>query len=98
MTLSEINRLNTNEKTIQINKYKEIVEKLSNIIAPLKVPYNDLSILLQSSPELEFVDKFFSDITCKDKGIENLLYEVIGYCFVRTAKLNKSIILRGLRT
>ena len=95
MDLSKLNNLNATERATYISKYKAELAKISKIIAPLKVPYDDLSVLLQSSPELDFVNKFFSDVTCQDKGIEKLLYEVIGYSFFRTAKLNKAIILKG---
>ena len=73
MNLTEINNLNADKKAMQIDKYKAKLAKITNIIAPLKVPYDDLSVLLQSSPELELVNKFFSDITCQDKDIERLL-------------------------
>ena len=86
----------TSEEQAKIDNYKTYIAKYSNIIATVKVPYNDLSILLRPSSELEFVDKFFSDITCEDKGIERLLYEVIGYSLFKTSKLNKAIILKGL--
>lgn len=95
MDLSKLNNLNATDKATYISKYKAELTKISKIITPLKVPYDDLSVLLQNSPELGFVNKFFSDITCQDKGIEKLLYEVIGYSFFRTAKLNKAIILKG---
>ena len=96
MDLSKLNNLNDTDRATHISKYKAELAKISKIIAPLKVPYDDLSVLLQNSQELNFVNKFFSDITCQDKGIEKLLYEVIGYSFFRTAKLNKAIILKGL--
>lgn len=95
MDLSKLNNLNATDRATYISKYKAELAKISKIIAPLKVPYDDLSVLLQNSPELDFVNKFFSDVTCQDKGIEKLLYEVIGYSFFRTAKLNKAIILKG---
>lgn len=95
MDLSKLNNLNATERESYISKYKAKLAKITNIIAPLKVPYDDLSVLLQSSPELELVNKFFLDITCQDKDIERLLYEVIGYSFIKTAKLNKAIILKG---
>ena len=43
------------------------------------------------------VNKFFSTITCGDKEIENLLYEVIGYSITeaKTSKLCKSFIFKG---
>lgn len=85
----------TVEEQTTIDKYKSYIAQFSKNITSLKVAYDDLSVLLRSSPELEFVNKFFSDITSQDKGIEKLLYEVIGYSFFKTAKLNKAIILKG---
>lgn len=61
----------------------------------LKVNYDDPSVLTTNSEELETVNKFFNDITCGDKEIENLLYEVIGYSLAKTAKLNKAFIFKG---
>lgn len=41
------------------------------------------------------VDKFFSDITCQNKELEILLYEIIGYCCCRTTMYQLSFILKG---
>ena len=41
------------------------------------------------------VDKFFSDITCQNKELEQLLYEIIGYCSCRTNMFHLSFILKG---
>lgn len=41
------------------------------------------------------VDKFFSDITCQNKELEILLYEVIGYCCCRTNMYHLAFILKG---
>lgn len=40
-------------------------------------------------------DKFFSDATCGDKDIEQLLYEALGYCFMKTVELEKAFLLVG---
>lgn len=68
---------------------------IDDIVAELTVDYKDRSILEVDSPELRFVDYFFSSITCNDKGIEKLLYEVIGSCLVKTAVLSRAFILKG---
>ncbi len=94
MTLTEIKNLNKEEKIIQINNYKTEIDKLSNIIAKLSVPYNDINVLLDNSRELELVNYFFDSISCSDKGIETLLYEVIGYSLFKTSKLNKAFIFK----
>lgn len=41
------------------------------------------------------VDQFFSTITCENKDVEHLLYEVIGYCCVRTNMYHLSFIFKG---
>lgn len=95
MSITEINQLSTEDKQIMINKYKTQIVSISNIVTRLSVPYDDLSVLLEDSPELDIVNNFFNSITCSDKGIENLLYEVIGYSLFKTAKLNKGFIFKG---
>ena len=41
----------------------------------------------------EVVDKFMERVCCGDKEIENLIYEMIGYCLIPTSKFQKSFIL-----
>lgn len=94
MIINEFCKLTTEEKEVQINKYKEKIATISNKVSKLSVPYNDISVLLESTPELELVNSFFDSVSCSDKGIENLLYEVIGYSLFKTAKLSKSFILK----
>lgn len=57
--------------------------------------YYDPSVLSTNSEALDTVDYYFDSVTCHDKGIENLLIEMIGYSLAETAKLNKLIILKG---
>lgn len=95
MTITEINQLSTEDKQLAITNYKTQIANISKIIPRLSVPYDDLSVLLEDSPELDLVNNFFNSITCSDIGIENLLYEVIGYSLFKTAKLNKSFIFKG---
>lgn len=67
----------------------------SAIFAELSVSYDDTEVLTTSSKELELVDHYFDSITCSNKEIETLLYEVIGYSLAKTSKLNKAFIFKG---
>ena len=40
-------------------------------------------------------DEFFDTATCHDKDIEKLLYEAIGYSFIKTSSLQKAFLLFG---
>lgn len=82
------------EQKVKIANFKNKISTKSIEFADLSVTYNDTSILETNSIELELVDYFFGSITCQDKGIENLLYEMIGYSLAKTAKLGKSFILK----
>ena len=66
-----------------------------NIIAQLTIPYNDYEVLTTPSKELELVNYYFESISCNDKGIETLLYEVIGYSLAKTSTLCKGFIFKG---
>ncbi len=68
---------------------------IDNLVADLKVDYKDQSVLTTPSPELEKVTQFFSSITCNDKDVENLLYEILGYSMCKTALLQKAFIFKG---
>jgi putative DNA primase/helicase len=95
MDIKNFSKLNAEEKNVIINKYKTQIEHLSNKVINLSVPYNDISVLLENTQELELVNYFFKSISCGDKGIETLLYEVIGYSLLKTAQLNKAFIFKG---
>ncbi len=77
--------MNENENNTQKN----------SIIAKLSVPYNDSTVLTTNSQELELVNYYFDSISCHNKEVETLLYEVIGYSLTKTSKLNKAFILKG---
>lgn len=94
MNLEEIKHLNTEEKEAEIIKYKTKVEQLSKLFAPLKVPYNDLNVLLEDTEALRFVNGFFRDISCGDEGIEILDYGIIGNSVAKTTKPNKAFVLK----
>ena len=66
-----------------------------SIIAKLSVPYNDSTVLTTNSKELELVNYYFDSISCHNKEVETLLYEVIGYSLTKTSKLNKAFIFKG---
>ena len=68
---------------------------IDSIVAQLSVPYKDTSVLTTSYKELELVDYYFKSITCNDEGREKLLYECVGSCLCRTAKLQKAFIFKG---
>ncbi len=68
---------------------------IENMLAELSVPYNDLEVLTTGSKELDKVNEYFDSVTCSNKEIETLLYEVIGYALMKTAKLNKAFIFKG---
>ena len=74
-------------------------KNLNGLIADLKVEVSDLdhNITITDSDELRDVNNFFSAITCRDKDIENLLYEVIGCCLSNggASKLCKAFIFLG---
>lgn len=70
-------------------KGNDIYEELT-----IEVP-DDTSILTTDSPELRLVSYFFESVTCGDKGIEQLLYEIIGCSISKVAKLSKAFILKG---
>lgn len=68
---------------------------IDNLVGDLKVDYKDQSVLTTPSPELEKVTQFFSSITCNDKGVENLLFEICGNAMCRTAVMQKAFLFKG---
>lgn len=71
------------------------IESIGDLIPSLSVDYKDQNVLSTSSQELSLVDYFFDSITCGDKDIERLLYEVIGYSLAKTSVLSKAFIFKG---
>ncbi len=65
MNLQEFKQLNPEEKEVELNKYKTKIEQLSKLFAPLKVPYNDINVLLNETLELTLVNYFFDSISCR---------------------------------
>lgn len=64
-------------------------------IKDLKAGTNNPEILATETEDMKLVDDFFSSITCNNKELENLLYEIIGYCISRSTHLRKGFIFRG---
>lgn len=44
---------------------------------------------------VQLVDKFFADITCGDVELQKCLFEILGYCMLRTATYQRAFILKG---
>lgn len=70
-------------------------QEISNMLIELKVPYNDFKVLTTPSRELDIVNYYFDSVTCHNKEMETLLYEVIFYSLIKTAKLAKGFIFKG---
>lgn len=68
---------------------------INELVAELKVPWDDLKVLSTPSKELDITNYFFESITCGDKEVEKLLYECVGSCLCKTAKLQKAFIFLG---
>lgn len=94
MNLEEIKQLNPEEKEVEVNKYKTKIRELSKLFVPLKVPYDDLNVLLEDTEALRLVNYFFESISYRDKGIEILLYGIIGNSVAKTTKPNKAFVLK----
>lgn len=70
---------------------------INELVAELKVPWDDLKVLSTPSKELDLVNYYFSSICCQNKELEKLLYECVGSCLCKSksAKLQKAFILKG---
>ena len=73
------------------------MNEINSIIADLNVPYKDLNVLSEDTQELRDVNYFFNSICQGNTELENLLYEIIGYCFTTTAKFSCGFIFKGNR-
>ena len=72
-----------------------MISSFNGLVADLKVSDLDHELTTTESEDLTVVNNFFKSITCGDKEIETLLYEVIGYSLTKTSKLNKAFIFKG---
>lgn len=71
------------------------IDTIGDLLPLLPVDYKDQSVLSTESQDLDLVNYFFESITCGDKDIERLLYEVIGYSLAKTCVLSKAFIFKG---
>lgn len=55
----------------------------------------DIKLLQNPNPDVEFVKSFFDVICCDDTELKILLFEIIGYCMIRSAKYHLAFILKG---
>lgn len=76
------------------NNCDNVTASILSILA-VNAKYYDLSVLTTDSEELKKVNYYFDSVTCSNKEIETLLYEVIGCCLCKGAKLNKAFIFKG---
>lgn len=74
---------------------QNLISEFNGQVADLTVSNLDTNTSTSDSNKLKDVDDFFSAITCGDKEVENLLYEVIGYSLTNTSKLCKAFIFKG---
>ena len=91
------NEINSIEKncTDTISSDNSSKQGINPIFAKEAIPYYDPSVLLTNSKELELVNYYFDSVSCHNKGIANLLREMMGYSLAETTKLNKLFILKG---
>ena len=83
----------TSNTAVPTDEYSK--KGINPIFSEAVIPYYDPSVLSTNSEALDTVDYYYDSVSCHDKGISQLLYEVQGYSFAKTAKLNKLIILLG---
>ena len=79
-----------------INNIEELIDNIDDLIVIDKDMYKDESILSKDSTALKICNNFFSSITCGNKEVEQLLYEIIAYSLSKTAIFHKAIILKGI--
>lgn len=64
------------------------------ITSKVYADYNT-DVLTANNSSVQLVDKFFNDISCGDAKLKGLLFEILGYCMLRTAKYHRAFILKG---
>lgn len=77
---------------MESNNNAEDIEKL---IVLKKEFYQEENIINANAEDIALVDSYFDSITCGDKDIENLLYEIISLCCTKTNKFHKAFIFKG---
>lgn len=92
----EYNYLNFKNGLFNI-KTDKLIEHTHKIFTKNKITHNLISNKKRDmqSKDIKIIDKFFSDITCQDKELEQLLFQIIGYCFYRDNPIHKFFILTG---
>lgn len=73
----------------------KFLSKLDGMVADLTVSDLNHELLTTESEELNIVNQYFDSVTCSNKEIEKLIYEVIGYSITNTSKLCKAFIFKG---
>ena len=90
-------KFNTNEYTVV---FKNGIFDISNWhfepMTPDHLESIQLAIDYNPTAVSPTADEFFATATCGDKDVEQLLYEAIGYCLLKTNALAKSFILTGI--
>ncbi len=87
-----------NQEPYQINFKNGVLDLMDMKLYPHSPNFYDtiqLNVAYVEHKECEIADRFFSDATTGDKEIEQLLYEAIGYAFLKTANLEKIFMLTG---
>lgn len=78
-----------------INSIEDLINNIDKLIVIKPEMYKDESILLEDSTALKTCNNFFNSITCGNKEVEQLLYEVIAYSLLKTNIFHRAIILKG---
>lgn len=81
----------TSNTAVSTDEYSK--KGINPIFSKKVITYYDPSVLSTNSEASDTVDYYFDSVTCHDKGIENLLIEMIGYSLAETSKLNKAFVL-----
>ena len=79
---------------LKVIQYSD-VEPYDYIITSKVYANYDLSLIQDVNSALEFVKSFFDVITCGNSGLKILLFEIIVYAMLRTAKYQLGFLLKG---
>jgi putative DNA primase/helicase len=64
------------------------------ITSKVYADYN-VDVLTTDVDSVGLVDQFFNDVSCNDVELQDFLFEMIGYCMLRTSKYQRAFILKG---
>jgi len=87
-----------NQEPYQINFKNGVLDLMDMKLYPHSPDFYDtiqLNVAYTKHDSHPIADKFFSDATKGDKDMEQLLYEAIGYAFLKTSNLEKIFMLTG---